>query len=241
MGVLPHAVCVLTAAVALVLYYVALKFLASVSEYKEFTAAQLGVAVFYGLSIAAWAGVEAGFLAARCVGTRRPNAHQTLKTRAQTTVAGKSRDSRQARTLCERVPSVAVLLVRAGARTRPGRRENVSYPRALVCVCTPRASTSSQVARHLYKGAAYPARAVAVPGTWGYAKDVFTAAWNALPDVSAPDLEAAKALVAEAGAEGHRHPVVQGNVVGQRTVDGVVVEAADHDKVLCRQLSMWVG
>lgn len=155
MGVLPHAVCVLTAAVALVLYYVALKFLASVSEYKEFTAAQLGVAVFYGLSIAAWAGVEAGFLAARCVGTRRPNAHQTLKTRAQTTVAGKSRDSRQARTLCERDPSVAVLLVRAGARTRPGRRENVSYPRALVCVCTPRASTSTQVARHLSKGAAY--------------------------------------------------------------------------------------
>lgn len=54
----------------------------------------------------------------------------------------------------------------------------------------------------LYKGAAYPARAVAVPGTWGYAKDIFTAAWNALPDVSKPDLEAAKALVAEAGAEG---------------------------------------
>ncbi len=54
----------------------------------------------------------------------------------------------------------------------------------------------------LYKGAAYPARAVAVPGTWGYSKDIFTAAWNALPDVSSPDLEAAKALVAEAGAEG---------------------------------------
>lgn len=54
----------------------------------------------------------------------------------------------------------------------------------------------------LYKGAAYPARAVAVPGTWGYAKDLFTKAWNALPDVSAPDVEAAKALVAEAGAEG---------------------------------------
>jgi peptide/nickel transport system substrate-binding protein len=54
----------------------------------------------------------------------------------------------------------------------------------------------------LYKGAAYPARAVAVPGTWGYAKDVFTKAWNELPDVSKPDVEAAKQLVKDAGAEG---------------------------------------
>jgi peptide/nickel transport system substrate-binding protein len=54
----------------------------------------------------------------------------------------------------------------------------------------------------LYKGAAYPARAIAVPGTWGYAKDVFTKAWNELPDVSKPDVEAAKQLVKDAGAEG---------------------------------------
>ena len=54
----------------------------------------------------------------------------------------------------------------------------------------------------LYKGAAYPARALASPGTWGYSADTFTAAWNALPDTSQPDLEGAKALVKEAGAEG---------------------------------------
>jgi peptide/nickel transport system substrate-binding protein len=54
----------------------------------------------------------------------------------------------------------------------------------------------------LYKGAAYPARALAVPGTWGYGKDVFTKAWNDLPDVSKPDVEAAKQLVADAGATG---------------------------------------
>lgn len=54
----------------------------------------------------------------------------------------------------------------------------------------------------LYKGAAYPARAIAVPGTWGYAKDVFTKAWNELPDVSVTDVEAAKKLVEEAGAAG---------------------------------------
>lgn len=54
----------------------------------------------------------------------------------------------------------------------------------------------------LYKGAAYPARALASVGTWGFGADVFTEAWNALPDVSVPDVEAAKALVDEAGAAG---------------------------------------
>lgn len=54
----------------------------------------------------------------------------------------------------------------------------------------------------LYKGAAYPARALASVGTWGYGKDVFTEAWNALPDVSIPDVEAATALVEESGMAG---------------------------------------
>ena len=54
----------------------------------------------------------------------------------------------------------------------------------------------------LYKGAAYPARAPAVPGTWGFERQTFVDAWNALPDVSTPDLDEAKALVEEAGASG---------------------------------------
>lgn len=54
----------------------------------------------------------------------------------------------------------------------------------------------------LYQGAAYPARATAVPGTWGYERQTFVDAWNALPDVSAPNLEEAKRLVEEAGATG---------------------------------------
>jgi peptide/nickel transport system substrate-binding protein len=58
------------------------------------------------------------------------------------------------------------------------------------------------IASQLYKNAAYPARAVGVPGMWGYAKDTFIAGWNALPDVSQPDLEAAQQLVKDAGAEG---------------------------------------
>ena len=39
------------------------------------------------------------------------------------------------------------------------------------------------------------------PGTWGYAPDVFQAAWDALPDPTL-DLDGAKALIQEAGAEG---------------------------------------
>lgn len=58
------------------------------------------------------------------------------------------------------------------------------------------------LATQLYKGAAYPARAIGVPGMWGYAKDTFVEGWNALPDVSTPDLEAAKQLVTDAGAAG---------------------------------------
>lgn len=54
----------------------------------------------------------------------------------------------------------------------------------------------------VYKDAAYPARAVGVPGTWGYERQTFVDAWNALPDVSEPDLEEAKRLVEEAGATG---------------------------------------
>lgn len=54
----------------------------------------------------------------------------------------------------------------------------------------------------LYKGAGYPARAPAVPGTWGFEQQTFVDAWNALPDVSVPSLDEAKALVEEAGATG---------------------------------------
>jgi len=54
----------------------------------------------------------------------------------------------------------------------------------------------------LHKGAGYPARAVASPGSWGYSRDTFVEGWNALPDVSEPNLEEARRLVAEAGAEG---------------------------------------
>ena len=53
----------------------------------------------------------------------------------------------------------------------------------------------------LYKGAATLPRALSGAGTWGYAPEVFQAAWDALPDPTV-DIEGAKALIKEAGAEG---------------------------------------
>ncbi|MEU6785022.1 ABC transporter substrate-binding protein [Nonomuraea angiospora] len=55
--------------------------------------------------------------------------------------------------------------------------------------------------RTLYKGSAQPARALGTPGTWGYEREAFQAAWNALPAPEV-DLEAARKLVQEAGATG---------------------------------------
>ncbi len=53
----------------------------------------------------------------------------------------------------------------------------------------------------IYKGAALMPKALSAPGTWGYGKDVFAAAWDELPEPT-QDIEAAKALVEEAGATG---------------------------------------
>jgi peptide/nickel transport system substrate-binding protein len=47
-------------------------------------------------------------------------------------------------------------------------------------------------------GAGIPAKALAVPGSWGYEVGTYQAAWDALPD-PVTDLEAAKKLVAESG------------------------------------------
>ncbi len=78
-----------------------------------------------------------------------------------------------------------------------------------------------------FKGAAYPARAIGVPGTWGFAKDVFVNAWNDLPDVSVPDLDAAKALVAEAGAEGQ---VVRLGMSSE--IAGITLQAGEFQRAL---------
>ncbi|MFE2955103.1 ABC transporter substrate-binding protein [Nocardia tengchongensis] len=68
----------------------------------------------------------------------------------------------------------------------------------------------------VYGGNAVGPRMSTNPGTWGYAKDAFTAAWNAAPE-PALDLEQAKQLIRDAGAVGK--PLVIGTSTGLSTVN----------------------
>lgn len=52
-----------------------------------------------------------------------------------------------------------------------------------------------------FHGKASTPRAIANPGTWGYAPDVFSAAWDALPEPT-QDIETAKSMIDAAGATG---------------------------------------
>ncbi|MFC7449356.1 ABC transporter substrate-binding protein [Rhodococcus daqingensis] len=68
----------------------------------------------------------------------------------------------------------------------------------------------------VYGGNAVGPRMSANPGTWGYARDTFAAAWNAAPE-PAQNLERAKQLITEAGAAGK--PLVIGTSTGITTVN----------------------
>ena len=69
MSVVANFVCVATALCTLGVYTVLLREIGSISEYKNYSASQVAVAIFYGIAISAWAGVEAGVFYAR----RNPN------------------------------------------------------------------------------------------------------------------------------------------------------------------------
>jgi peptide/nickel transport system substrate-binding protein len=53
----------------------------------------------------------------------------------------------------------------------------------------------------VYKGAALMPKSLSSPGTWGYGKDVFQKAYDALPDLDG-SVDQAKQMVADAGATG---------------------------------------
>jgi peptide/nickel transport system substrate-binding protein len=53
----------------------------------------------------------------------------------------------------------------------------------------------------VYKGAALMPKSLSPPGTWGYGRDVFSSAYDELPDMT-QDLDKAKQLVKAAGATG---------------------------------------
>lgn len=77
----------------------------------------------------------------------------------------------------------------------------------------------------LYKGTAQPARALGSPGTWGYAQDVFQAAWDdlAAPDV---DIERAKELIGEAGVAGQTITLGMSNEINKLATEANAMKTA---------------
>ena len=65
MALLPHACFLAVALLTTLIYITILRWMGSVSEYQNYTAMQLGMAIGYGLVLAGWLGAEAGFLIMR--------------------------------------------------------------------------------------------------------------------------------------------------------------------------------
>jgi peptide/nickel transport system substrate-binding protein len=79
-----------------------------------------------------------------------------------------------------------------------------------------------------FHGKASLPRAVANPGTWGYAPEVFRAAWDALPEPTR-DIEGAKAMVEAAGATGKRLVLATSNELAPVMTMANAVKAAAED------------
>jgi len=61
MGLLPSVVALVGALTAAAAYYYLLSWLASASDVQDFTAAQIGISIGYGIVVSIWIGAEAGF------------------------------------------------------------------------------------------------------------------------------------------------------------------------------------
>ena len=79
-----------------------------------------------------------------------------------------------------------------------------------------------------FHGKASVPRAIANPGTWGYAPDVFSAAWDALPEPT-QDVDGAKAMVEAAGATGKPIVLVTSNELAPIMTMANAVKAAAED------------
>lgn len=79
--------------------------------------------------------------------------------------------------------------------------------------------------KSLYRGTAQPSRALGSPGTWGYQKATFEAAWQALPEQTG-DLDEAKALIQAAGVAGHTITIGMSNEINKLVTEANAFKSA---------------
>jgi peptide/nickel transport system substrate-binding protein len=77
----------------------------------------------------------------------------------------------------------------------------------------------------IYKGAALMPKALSPPGTWGYGRDVFQSAWDALPDMT-QNLDQARQLMQEAGAAGKTITLGMSSELNNLAVEAGAYQAA---------------
>jgi len=77
----------------------------------------------------------------------------------------------------------------------------------------------------LTAGSGSPARALGTPGSWGYEKAAYQAAWDDLPE-PAEDLDAARQLVEESGVSNPRLVIAAFSELPDSVNDALVLEAA---------------
>ena len=79
-----------------------------------------------------------------------------------------------------------------------------------------------------FQGNAVAPRALANQGTWGYAPEVFSAAWDALPE-PAQDVDAAREMVEAAGATGQKLVIATTNEIATVATMSNAIKAAAED------------
>ena len=77
----------------------------------------------------------------------------------------------------------------------------------------------------VYKGAALLPKSLSPPGTWGYGRDVFATAYADLPEMT-QDLDRAKQLVTDAGAEGKTITIGMSNELSNLATESSAYKAA---------------
>src|SRR3954465_12183130 len=82
--------------------------------------------------------------------------------------------------------------------------------------------------QNVYHGDAQLPRTLANPGTWGYGKDVFQQAWDALPEPT-PNVAEAKKLIDQAGVKGETITLGMSSQLNNINTEALAFQAAGQE------------